>query len=251
MKIFVFDKYTIITAVLILALIGMALPLSMGAQEVSSVQEEPPIYSVERTDKKISLTFDCAWGVDDVDAIIQALKEHNCRATFFVLGTWAEKYPDAIKKLHDAGHEIANHSYDHTYYTRLSPDEMRADMDKCDAAIKAVLGSATDLFRAPAGDYNSNVVKTVRASGRFYIQWDADSLDYRGLSAAEMEERVMSKVKSGSILLFHTGTANTASALSPILTRLENEGYGFCPVGELIYRDSYSIDHTGRQFPIE
>ena len=251
MKIFVTDKYTIITAVLILALVAVTLPLNNSALEASNTDRSLPIYSVERPDKMISLTFDCAWGADDVDAVIAALSEHNCRATFFVLGTWAEKYPNAVKKLSEAGHEIANHSYNHAYYTQLSSEDMLTDMDKCDNAIEQILGHKTDLFRAPAGDYNNSVVNTVQGSGRFYIQWDADSLDYRDLTSAQMEERIMSKVGPGSILLFHTGTKNTAAALSPILTRLEQEGYTFCPAGELIYRDSYTIDHTGRQFPIQ
>ncbi len=248
MKIFVTDKYTVLTAALVIAVAIAAFPLCRTAVETSSTDRSLPIYSVEREDNKIAITFDCAWGADDVDAIISALGQHNCRATFFVLGSWAEKYPEAVKKLSAAGHEIGGHSYNHAYYTQLSPEDMEADMEKCDAAIESVLGHATDLFRVPAGDYNNSVIDTVQNSGRFCIQWDADSLDYRDLTPEQMEERIMSKVQKGSILLFHTGTKNTAAALPQILTRLENEGYAFCPVGELIYRDSYAIDPAGRQF---
>ncbi len=251
MKIFVTDKYTVMTAALVIALIIAAVPLSRLAVETASSDRPLPIYSVERPDSMISVTFDCAWGAEDADAIIAALAEHNCRATFFVLGSWAEKYPDVIKKLGDAGHEIAGHSYDHTYYTQLSPEEIAADMDKCDAAIGQVPGRAADLFRVPAGDYNDSVINAVQGSGRHCIQWDADSLDYRDLTPAQMEERIMSRVRKGSILLFHMGTKNTAAALPDILTRLEKEGYTFCPVGELIYRDGYTIDHTGRQFAMK
>ncbi len=250
MKVFVTDKYSVATALLIAAALCVALPFALRGEETASQSSrELPVYSVERSDKKLSVTFDCAWGADDVDAVISVLKEHDCRATFFVLGSWAEKYPEAVKKLHEAGHEIAGHSYDHTYYTQMSPEEMRADMDKCDAAIKKITGETPRLFRVPAGDYNNSVIETVRASGRLPIQWDADSLDYRGLSAAEMEERIMSRVQNGSIILFHTGTDNTAAALGPILERLAGEGYEFCPVGELVCFDNYYIDNTGRQFP--
>ncbi len=251
-KIIVVDKYTALTCVLIAAIIAVAAGLAANAPNsdavaVSAVERELPIYSVERGDRKISVTFDCAWGADDIDAIISALSEQNCRATFFVLGTWAEKYPEAVRKLSGAGHEIANHSYNHAYYTALSAEDMRADMDRCDAAIESIIGSRPKLFRAPAGDYNSGVVSTVLESGRYCIQWDADSLDYRDLSAAQMEERIMSRVQNGSILLFHTGTSNTAPALPAILARLKSEGYEFCPVGELIYYDSYIVDNEGRQ----
>lgn len=250
MKIFVVDKYAVITAALILVLVVAAVPVTHYALETSAAPKALPIYSVERPDKKIAVTFDCAWGAEDVDAIMAALDGHGCKATFFVLGTWAEKYPEVVKKLKDAGHEIGGHSYDHTYYTQLTPEEMLADMEKCDQAIEKAAGSRSDLFRVPAGDYNDSVINTVTGSGRQCIQWDADSLDYRDLTPAEMEERIVSKAGSGSILLFHVGTKNTASALSPILTRLEKEGYSFCPVGELIYRDSYTVDHTGRQSAI-
>lgn len=250
MKLLVIDKYTAATVVLIAALVAAALPLSRMAdetEEVSATERSLPIYSVERPDRRVSVTFDCAWGADDVDAIISALAKENCRATFFVVGTWAEKYPDAVKKLKEAGHEIANHSYDHTYYTQLSPEAMLEDMEKCDQAIKTACGADARFFRAPAGDYNNSVVDTVTGSGRLCIQWDVDSLDYRGLSADEMETRIMSKVQNGSIILFHTGTDNTAAALGQILKKLKSEGYEFCPVGELVYFDSYTVDHTGRQ----
>ncbi len=247
MRFYVIDKYTVLTAALIIALFIAAVPAVTNSIPVSSSQKELPIYSVERDDKKISVTFDCAWGNEDVDEIIRTLEEYNCRATFFVLGTWAEKYPETIKKLHSAGHEIANHSYNHTYYTRISPEEMLSDMDKCDAVIQELTGVKPILFRAPAGDYNNSVISTVQSSGRYCIQWDADSVDYKNPSAAKMEERIMSRAQSGSILLFHTGTKNTAAALPSILKRLKDEGYEFCPVGELIYMDSYVINSVGRQ----
>lgn len=248
MKFFVVDKYTVLTSLLIIALFITAVPIiTSNTAPVSSQPRELPIYSVQREDKCISVTFDCAWGNEDVEKIMEILKANDCRATFFVLGTWAEKYPETIKKLHEAGHEIANHSYNHAYYTQLSTEEMTSDMDKCDTIIEQLTGNRPKLFRAPAGDYNNSVISAVQNSGRYCIQWDVDSIDYKDPTPAEMEERIMSKVGSGSILLFHTGTKNTAAALESILPRLKNEGYKFSPVGELIFYDNYTIDFAGRQ----
>ena len=98
MKIFVTDKYRVLTFALICTVIGIgAMFAKSGTSDVSSTQKIVPIYCVERSDNAVSVTFDCAWGADDIDSILSTLKKHDCKATFFVLGTWAEKYPGAMK----------------------------------------------------------------------------------------------------------------------------------------------------------
>ena len=248
MKVFVTDKYRILTFFLLCFVIGMCTFFSRDmSQTVSNTSSLIPIYSTQRNDNAVSITFDCAWGSDDIDTILSVLKKHNCHATFFVLGTWAEKNPDAMKKIVSGGHEIGNHSYNHTYYTTLSPEEMLEDMQKCNETIKKVCGIMPSLFRAPSGDYNNSVISTVEKSGMKYIQWSVDSLDWRGLNCEEMLERIIPKTKSGDILLFHNDTAHTAQSLDKILTELEKKGFSFLKVSDLIYKDNYTIDHTGRQ----
>ena len=248
MKIFVTDKYRIITFCLICAMVGCCTLFGKGKSGVvSSMQRIIPVYSVERSDNAISVTFDCAWGADDIDEIISVLKKHKCSATFFVLGTWAEKYPEAIKALSVAGHEIANHSYNHTYYTTLTHDDMLLDIEKANKAIEKIISKKPVLFRAPSGDYNNNVIGAVKAAGVEYIQWSVDSLDWRGLTCEQMLERIIPKTKSGDILLFHNDTAHTAESLDKILTELEKKGFSFLKFSDLIYKDNYTIDHTGRQ----
>ncbi|MDO4562480.1 MAG: polysaccharide deacetylase family protein [Clostridia bacterium] len=248
MKIFVMDKYSIFTFVLIAVLAVVALPLSIeNVLEATTSPKILPIYSVERSDNKVALTFNCAWEDGDIDSILATLKNHNCKCTFFLVGTWAQKYPEAVKKIHADGHELASHSYNHTMYTQLSDAEIVADMDKCDSAIKEVIDKELKLVRVPSGDYNNSVVNTVRQSGRECIQWDVDSLDWKGLSEAQMPKRIMSRVKSGSIILMHTGAKNAAAALENIINNLEEKGFTFSTVGNLIFPSSDKIDHTGRQ----
>lgn len=249
MKIFVTDKYHLLTFVLICGLICFSFGITNNkTKTVSSTTERKiPIYCVDRNDNKISITFDCAWGDGDIDKIISVLKAHNCKATFFVLGSWAEAHPDSLKKLYDAGHEIGNHSYNHACYSNLSKDEILADMKKSDEIIEKIIGKKTTLLRAPSGDYNNTVIDACESSDRTYIQWSVDSLDWKDLNTPQMLDRIIPKTKSGDILLFHNDTKYTAESLDKILTELKNKGFSFLKVSDLIYKDNYTIDHTGRQ----
>ncbi len=248
MKVFVTDKYRVLTFMLICSVIVMG--AFFAGEESVTVSTEPriiPIYSVERNDGKIAITFDCAWGADDMESILATLQKHNCKATFFVLGTWAEQNPDTMKRIVSDGHEIGNHSYNHTHYTAMSQNEMLTDIDKCNKAIRDTSGISPTLFRAPSGDYDNSVIETVHGKNMEYIQWSVDSLDWRGLSCEQMMERIIPKTKSGDILLFHNGTEYTAQSLDKILTELEGKGFSYLKVSDLIYKDNYTIDHTGRQ----
>lgn len=223
--------------------------LCIGVHSVSVFKvgsREIPIYCVQRGDNKIALTFDCAWNDSDIASICETLKKHNAKATFFLVGDWAEKYPESVKMLAANGHEIGNHSYNHAHYSRLSPEKMTADMDKCDAIIKQLTGNDVMLFRAPYGEYNNSVIRTCEDSGRTYIQWSVDSIDYGGADRESIIRRSTEKTAAGDIILLHNGTDNTAAALDEILTHL-CEKFEPVTVSELIYHDGFEIDHAGRQ----
>lgn len=248
MSFFVIKLKHLIAALLVVIIIpAVWFSLSRTASVFMVNGREVPIYSVEREDNKIALTFDCAWGDEDVDAILAALDKYGARATFFVLGTWAEKYPEAIQKIKTAGHEIGNHSYNHADYTKLSGKEILADLEKCDAAIESITGEKPYLMRAPSGGYNDTVIQTVDKSGRVYIQWSVDGIDYGDALPQSIYDRSVTNTKAGDIILLHTGTKSTANILPKILEALECK-YEFAAVSELIYRDNYEIDNTGRQF---
>ncbi|MFZ5988199.1 MAG: polysaccharide deacetylase family protein [Bacillota bacterium] len=207
-----------------------------------------PIYSVDYPDDKIALTFDCAWGSDDIPHILNTLKEHDVRATFFIVGLWAKKYPDAVKMISNGGHDIANHSYSHLRMGCIDNNRIRSEILKCGEVLKDITSKDVDLFRAPYGDYNNNVIRIARELNHYSIQWDVDSLDWKpGITPEQIQNRVLKNVKRGSIVLFHNDTSYTAKILPDLITALKNKGYGFIPVSEMIMRDSYDIDHTGRQ----
>ncbi len=235
-------------ALLLLLVAGGFSAKAAGAETVFwSGARSLPIYCVERDDNKIAISFDCAWGTEHTDAILKSLKEAKVRATFFTVQFWAEKYPEYLKKIDEAGHEIGTHSATHSYMSRLSETEIRTEMTTSSEAISSVTGKEVTLFRPPYGDYDNLLIDTVNAMGFYPIQWDVDSLDWKDLSAADIASRVVGKVKSGSIILCHNNGLHTAEALPIIFDTLHAKGYEFVPVGELIYRENYTIDGAGMQ----
>ncbi len=216
----------------------------------SAVKKQLPIYCVEKDSKVISISFDAAWGNEDTQTLIDILDKYDVKATFFVVGQWVDKYPESVKALFDAGHEVMNHSNDHPYMTKLSEEEIIANVTACDDKIEAVTGVRPTLFRPPYGDYNDKVINTLRAMDHYPIQWDVDSLDWQEKGVQPVIDRVLGKVQPGSIVLFHNAAKYTPEALPTILESLIRDGYSFVPISQLIYKDNYDIDHTGRQFPI-
>jgi len=207
-----------------------------------------PIYSVDYPEKKVAITFDCAWGADDIPDILKTLKAQNVKATFFIIGEWAEKYPDAVKMIAADGHDVANHSYSHPKMGSLDSSKVREEIQKCNEILEKLSGKKVELFRAPYGDYGNTVIAEAQKLNCYAIQWDVDSLDWKpGITQDEILARVLQKVKNGSIILFHNDTPHTARLLPTIIEALKSQGYGFEPVSKLIYRENYIIDYDGRQ----
>lgn len=190
-----------------------------------------------------------AWGNEDTEQLIEILDEHDVKATFFVVGEWVDKYPESVKALSDAGHEVMNHSSTHPHMTELSADQMIEEVRSCNEKIEKITGVCPTLFRPPYGDYNDAVVSTMRSIDMYTIQWDVDSLDWKDPPASEIVNRVVSNARNGSIILFHNAATNTPEALPAVIDGLIDEGFSFAPVSELIYKDHYTMDHTGRQIP--
>lgn len=239
-------KYVIMAAAVILAAIVL-LTVRQAMPVFKVGNREIPIYNVNRDDNKVALTFDSAWNDEDIDEIIDILNRYNVKATFFVTGKWAEDYSSSLNKLYRNGFEIGIHSYNHTDYTTLSKSEILNDMEKCDKALLKATGSSTDLVRAPSGSYDDNVVRTIEQSGRFYIQWSVDGLDYLETTPQQISQRVTEKLEAGDIILLHNGTQYTKEAL-PIILEKTVDKFEYVNVSDMIYKSDYSIDHAGKQW---
>ncbi len=249
MKIFVFSKSNImfysVLSVFLMCLITLR---NVGYTQIANANTRLlPIYSVETQEKCVSITFDSAWGDEDSEKILQALSKNDVRATFFVTGDYLDRCASSAKMFFDSGHEIANHSDMHPHPNKLDKQSLIDDTKKCEEKIIALTGKSQMLYRAPYGEYNNDTISTINSMGYSFIQWDVDSLDYKGLSEEQITKRICDRVKNGSIILFHTGTKNTAAALEMVLPVLKEQGYIFKPVSELIYKENFYIDHSGRQ----
>ena len=219
-------------------------PAVVGA---AATQRELPVYSVEREGKYVALSFDAAWGNEDTQMLIDILERYGVKATFFVVGDWVDRYPESVKALHDAGHEVMNHSNAHPHMAKLSARQIIAEVGECNDKIEAVTGVRPTLFRCPYGEYDDNVISTIQGMGMTAIQWDTDSLDWKNLTATEITRRVTGKVQPGSIVLFHNAGLHTPEALPGIIEYLQGEGYTIVPVSQILLPGNTYIDHTGRQ----
>ena len=219
---------------------------------VTSLEDHTlPIYCVEREEKMVALTFDAAWGADRTMELLQVLERYDAKATFFLVGFWVQHYPDMVTEIHGRGHVVGNHSENHPKMSPLNTEQMQKELSDCQDRLDELIGEPEcKVFRPPFGDYNETVIKTCEDAGYYVIQWDVDSLDWKELSAQEIQARVLERVKPGSIVLMHNNGAHTAEALPGILAALSGDGYRFVTVPEIIYRDNYRIDHTGRQHPL-
>nr|WP_302596868.1 polysaccharide deacetylase family protein [uncultured Cellulosilyticum sp.] len=210
-----------------------------------------PIYCVDtKGEKKVALTFDAAWGASDTDQIIETLGKYNVKATFFMVGDWARKYPDAVKKFQEAGHDIANHSNKHPHVCQMNKEAIKKDLLEAHETLKEITGLECDLYRPPYGEYNNTVLEAAKECGYYTIQWDVDSLDWKEYGLQPLIDKVLNhkNLRPGTIILMHNDTRYTAKALEPIIKGIIEKGYTFVPVSELIYKDTNcKIDHEGRQ----
>lgn len=238
---------TILTALALAAGIFYAVAYPSFITTAAS-ERQLPIYSVDRVQKLCSISFDAAWGNEDTQILIDTLAKYNVKTTFFVVGEWVDKYPESVKALADAGHEVMNHSNCHDHYNSLTTEEIIADVTACNEKIAAITGVTPTLIRCPYGEYDDHVISAIRSMGMEPIQWDVDSLDWKDYDADTICQRVTGKVQSGSIVLFHNAALHTPEALPTILECLIRDGYTVVPISQLIYTENYTIDHTGRQF---
>lgn len=250
MKIFTLTKSSILTLFSCILIGALMLTITTGtAVNMVATAAEPrdiPIYCVDRSDNKVAISFDAAWGNEQTETLLQILKDKNVTATFFLVGDWVEKFPDSVKSIAKHGHDVENHSDTHPYMTQLSAEEKTSQLINCNDKIKKLTGKSPTLFRPPYGDYDNSVVKAAKDAGMYCVQWDIDSLDWKDPSPSEMVQRITSKLTSGSIILMHNGAKNTPEALPLIIDAVRAAGYEFVPISEILLEGEYTTDHEGR-----
>jgi polysaccharide deacetylase family sporulation protein PdaB len=245
-------KFKAIRIVLLVLLVVILLSVNIGGYTYASVyfnsaMRKIPVYYVATDKKQVAISFDAAWGADKTEKIIEICNEYNVKATFFLVGMWVKKYPEMVKKIYQNGFEIGTHSNTHPDMTKLSASDQKLELSTSINLIKDITGQDVKIFRPPYGAYNDALITTAQSLGLTTIQWDVDSLDWKGISAMEINKRVLNGVRNGSIILCHNNSEHILDALPIMLDRLIKRGYAVTPVGELLIKGDYVIDGNGMQ----
>ena len=196
------------------------------------------VYVHKSTDEmKLAFSFDDGPHPKKTAQILSVLKKHGIKATFFVIGQNAEKYPEIVQMIAE-GHEIANHTYDHKSIYKLDSDALISDVNNCSDVIEKITGKRPTLFRPPEGYMNDTIAHQMKGQGYNVILWKVDTYDWKGRSASDIFDSVSKSVKCGDIILMHDyiwRKSNTADAVDMLIPYLKRQGYEFLTVSELLY----------------
>lgn len=187
--------------------------------------------------KKVALTFDDGPHYKKTEEILDILDKYDVKATFFIIGLNAEKYPEIVSEETKRGHETANHSYSHKNLSKCNFEKIKEEIEATDEIIANACGKAPKLFRPPEGAYSPEIVKAATELGKTTIIWTVDTLDWAKASADDILNNVKTNVRCGSIILFHDFTGSgthTEEALEKVICYLKEQGYEFVTVSELI-----------------
>jgi len=221
--------------------IGLFAISAMYIQVAELISGTPMAIASTRTEQKVvALTFDHSWGNKFTPAILDTLKQNDIKVTFFIMGPWAQKYPDVAKRMVTDGHEIASHGYRHQNYGDMTREWIKEDLEKSHALIKDVTGVDAKLIRPPNGHYSQLSLKVTEELGYRTIIWNIDSLDWKNPGRDVIVERVMKRLKPGGIILMHASDTpvQTAEALPILLEKIKAEGYKIVTVSQLL--DQYA-----------
>ena len=246
-------RHRLYKAGLCLALLASCTAYTIGLNKettaVVASKKELPIYSVERADPVISISFDASWGADKTIPILDILDEYGVKTTFFLVGGWVDKYPDMVREIYSRGHEIGNHSDTHAHMSQLSEEGIRDELRVMSDKVEHLTGVRPTLFRPPYGDYNDRVIRVSRAEGYEAVQWSIDSLDWKDRGTADIIKQCTYRVENGDIVLFHNDSKDIVNALPTILQHYQGLGFTIVPVSEILLEGEYTIDVQGKQHP--
>ncbi len=224
----------------------LAISSTYKAVETASTQREIPIYRVDTDKKQVAISFDAAWGNEQTETLLDTLDEYKVKTTFFLVGDWVDKYPESVKDIAERGHDVGNHSNTHPHMTQMSTADMCGEIEACNEKIKNITGNAPTLFRAPYGDYNNDVVKSVNGCDMYCVQWDVDSLDWKDPTPEQITQRILDNIQNGSIVLMHNGATNTPEALPKVIEGIRDAGYEIVPISEILLKGEYYTDVEGK-----
>lgn len=195
-----------------------------------------PIYCGSTKESRVALAINVDWGEEVLPNLLEILKKQNVRATFFVTGRFAERFPELVIQIAEAGHEIGNHGYAHAHPDRLSVSQNEADIQKAEGCLSSLVDDIAKLYAPPYGECGSNCVQAAEQCGYTTVLWTADTIDWEepAPSQEEMIQRVTGeKLQKGAIILMHP-KPHTADALDELILTLKEKGYVCGTVSEVL-----------------
>ncbi len=183
--------------------------------------------------REIVLTFDDGPRETGTQEIIAALEPYNVKATFFVVGKFADRYSNVTLMLHNAGHEIANHSFTHPRLYKLWVEKIMREAERCDEVLESLNIPKTRFLRPPGGGFNMKIFNAMRRMNLRLGLWSLNTGDYTGRPKEEIVRLVLSSIRPGTVILMHSGMPNTVEALPEIIEGLEARGYTFVRLNDL------------------
>ena len=192
------------------------------------------VNSLDPNEKYIALTFDDGPNSNVTPQVLEALAEHDAKATFFMLGSQATANPSMAKEIAMAGHEIGNHTNLHQNLVKLDTYDIDEEISESARNIEEASGQYPTMTRPPYGIFDERVEETATALGNSLILWSVDSLDWKTRNAKKIKEEILNSITPGAIVLMHDIHQETADALPELLTALINEGYHFVTVSEIL-----------------
>jgi len=231
-KLFILNKKKLLL-ILVLVLILVSFLISLREISINTMNYYDPIYSGDADDKEVSFACNVVWGNEYLPEILRILKENNTEITFFIGGDWAEKYPEELKTIYNAGHELGNHGQNHKKQSKLNIEQNKQEILKAEEAIKNATGVKTLLFAPPYGDVNDTVSDSAEALGYKVIMWSIDTIDWNTKDYNKILERVEKKQHNGAIILMHP-TEVTVKALPEMIKSIKAKGYEIVEVSEVL-----------------
>jgi delta-lactam-biosynthetic de-N-acetylase len=202
-------------------------PLVPDNKDVQMSKQE--IVRGDTSKDQIILTFDAGSGIHSATKILNTLKKNNIKSTFFLTGKWAEQNPQLVRRMHDEGHEIYNHTYNHPYMTKISDGDIVNELRRTDSIVSSITGTSTKpFFRPPYGDRNAQVLDVAFREGYRSVYWTIDALDWKeeqGITEEEVKDRIFSNITPGAIFLLHIGDNISGNILEEVILTVRSKGF--------------------------
>ena len=195
-----------------------------------------PMFYVKTEEPAITLTFDISWGEKQVMGVLEILREKNVKSTFFLSGPWAKRYPDLVKEIASAGHDVGSHGDAHVDLSNYSKEDIEKNISTAHEVLFSIAGRVSPYFRPPNGDYDNRVVSIAASLGYATVIWAVDSLDWKNPGVDFMMNRVLDRTFPGAVVLMHASDSSEQiqDALPPIIDALRDKGFKLIPLSELM-----------------